>query len=85
MLAHTFNPKTQEAEPSNLCDFEASLVYRVSSRLVRSVLQRNSVQKTKTKTKNREKKSILYLLYFQGGNGRKWENYQKSVETITQI
>ena len=37
MVAQAFNPKTQQAEASNLCDFKASLVYRVSSRRVRTV------------------------------------------------
>ena len=30
-MAHAFNPSTQEAE-AELCEFEASLVYKVSSR-----------------------------------------------------
>ena len=32
MMAHTFNPSTQEAETGRFCKFKAGLVYRVSSR-----------------------------------------------------
>lgn len=39
MVAHTFNPSTQEAE-TDFCEFGGSLVYRVSSRKVRAT-QRN--------------------------------------------
>jgi hypothetical protein len=31
MEVHAFNPSTGEAEEVNPCEFEASLVYRVSS------------------------------------------------------
>ena len=31
MVAHTFNPSTQETGAVDLCEFEASLVYRASS------------------------------------------------------
>lgn len=33
MVAHTGNPRTQEAETEDYCEFEASLGDRVSSRL----------------------------------------------------
>ena len=29
-------------------------------------------------------KSILFLVYLQGVNGKKWKNFMKSAETITQ-
>jgi hypothetical protein len=47
-MAHTFNPSTWEAEAggSLISEFEASLVYRVSSRTARTA-QRNPVSKTK--------------------------------------
>jgi hypothetical protein len=35
MATHAFNPSTQEAE-TDLCEFEASLVYKVGSRTVRA-------------------------------------------------
>ena len=36
MVAHAFIPSTGEAEQVDLCEFEASLVYRVSSRTARA-------------------------------------------------
>jgi hypothetical protein len=45
MVAHTFNPSIQEAEAGKFIEFEASLVYRVSSRTARAT-QRNPVSKT---------------------------------------
>ena len=32
MVAHAFDPSTREAEAADLCEFEVSLVYRVSPR-----------------------------------------------------
>ena len=52
MVAHTFNPSTREAEAGGSHEFEASLVYKVSSK---TVTQRNSVSKNKTKQKKRQK------------------------------
>ena len=44
-----------------LCEFEASLVYRVSSRIARAI-QRNSVlRKVQSKEKQKEGKNILML------------------------
>jgi hypothetical protein len=45
-----------------LSEFEASLVYRVSSRIARDT-QRNPVSKNQKQTK---KKEIIYLLCFPG-------------------
>jgi hypothetical protein len=36
MVAHTFNPSTREAEAGGFREFEASLVYKVSSRTARA-------------------------------------------------
>jgi hypothetical protein len=45
LVVHTFNPRTWEAEAGGwISDFEASLVYRVSSRTDKATL-RNSVSK----------------------------------------
>ena len=56
VVAHAFNPSTWEAEAGG-SEFEASLVYRVSSRTAR-VIQRNPVsKKTKTKTKKQTKQN----------------------------
>lgn len=43
-----------KSQHSDVCGFEASLVYRASSRAVGAV-QRNPVPKTKTKTKTKTK------------------------------
>ena len=47
MVAHAFNPSTWEAEAGG-SEFEASLVYRVSSRTARAT-QRNPVSKNRKK------------------------------------
>ena len=45
MVAHTFNPNTQEASTQvDLCEYRTSLVYRVSFRIARAT-QRNLVLK----------------------------------------
>jgi hypothetical protein len=43
-VAHTFDLSTWEAEAGRLCEFEASLVYRVSSRTARDT-QKSTVSK----------------------------------------
>jgi hypothetical protein len=55
MVAHAFNPSTWEAEAGGFSEFEASLVYRVSSRTARAT-QRNPVSKNKQKKKKKKKK-----------------------------
>jgi len=47
VVAHTFNPSMQDAEAVDLCEFQASLVYRVTSRTARAT-QRNPVSKKET-------------------------------------
>jgi hypothetical protein len=54
IVAHAFNPSTREAE-RQISEFEASLVYRVSSRTARAT-QRNPVSKNQKKKKRKEKK-----------------------------
>jgi hypothetical protein len=50
VVVYAFDPSIWEAEAGALLEFEASLVYRVSSRTARDI-QRNSVsKKTKSKT-----------------------------------
>jgi hypothetical protein len=51
VVAHTFNPSTQEAEAGGSLEFEASLVYRVGSGTVRAI-QRNPVSKQQQKIVN---------------------------------
>jgi hypothetical protein len=47
VVAHAFNPSSREAEASGF-EFEASLVYKVSSRTARAI-QKNPVSKKKSK------------------------------------
>jgi hypothetical protein len=49
VLAHIFNPSTQEAEIGRSLEFKARLVYRGNSRIVRAT-QRKLILKNKTKT-----------------------------------
>ena len=57
-MAHSFNPSTWEAEAVDLIEFEASLVYKLSSSTARAT-QRNLVSKKKKKSKMKQtKKSI---------------------------
>jgi hypothetical protein len=61
VVAHAFNPSTGEVEAGGFLEFEASLVYRVSSRTARAI-QRNPVSKnqnkqTKKKTKQTKQKN----------------------------
>ena len=53
-MAHAFNSGTWEAE-ADLSEFEANLVYKVSSRTARIVAQRNPVLQNK---QTKRKKSI---------------------------
>jgi hypothetical protein len=50
MVAHTFNPSTWEAEAGRFLEFEASLVYRVSSRTARAA-EKPCLEKPKKKKK----------------------------------
>ena len=43
VVAHAFNPSNWRQRQADLCEFEASLGYRVSSRTAMAVTQRNSV------------------------------------------
>ena len=54
-MVHDFNPSTGEAgwgRGRQIPEFKASLIYRMSSRTARAI-QRNTVLKTKTKTKQK--------------------------------
>ena len=52
VVAHAFNLSTLEAEAGDLCELEASLVYRISFRTVWTVIQRNSVSENQRKKRN---------------------------------
>ena len=64
-MIHSFNPSTREAEADSLCEFEASLVYTVSSRTASTVIQRNPALKNKQKAYNKKKnKQFIYMVSF---------------------
>jgi hypothetical protein len=48
VVAHAFNPSTQGGRGRRISEFEASLVYKVSSRTARAI-QRNPVSKNQNK------------------------------------
>jgi hypothetical protein len=60
-VVHTINPSIWEAK-TDISDFEASLVYRVSSRTARAIQKKNlspkNEQTHKTETKERKKDKI---------------------------
>jgi hypothetical protein len=60
MAAHAFNPSTWETKMGELPEFEASLVYRVSSKTARAT-QRNPVSKTTTKQNQSNAISVLLV------------------------
>jgi hypothetical protein len=59
VVGQAFNPSTWEAESRWISEFEASLVYRVSSRTARAT-QRNPVSKQNKKLK---KKGLVCRVY----------------------
>jgi hypothetical protein len=67
VVAHAFNPNTREAEAAS--EFEASLVYKVSSRIARAT-QRNPVSK-----KQQQKKHIVVLLLERKWRGRQFTQH----------
>jgi hypothetical protein len=55
--ADTFNPSTRQAESRWICEFKASLVYRVNSGTSKATQKSPASNKTKqSKTKQKEKK-----------------------------
>jgi hypothetical protein len=53
MVGHAFDPSTREAEAGGYLSFEASLVYKVSSRTARAI-QRNPVSKKQKQNKTKQ-------------------------------
>ena len=43
VVVHAYNPSAPEQRQADLCEFKATLVYRVSSRTARAVTQRNPI------------------------------------------
>ena len=58
VVVQAFNHSTQEAEASNRCEFEASLVYRVNYKTARAITQRNPI--SKNNNKKVQQPSLLY-------------------------
>ena len=54
VVAHTFNPSTWEGRGRRISEFEASLVYKVSSRTAKAI-QRNLVSKNQKKKRKKKK------------------------------
>ena len=65
---HTLSvPALGRQRQVDLCELEASLVYKVSSRTARAVTQRNPVSKEKKKRKKKErKKGSIFNLQIRG-------------------
>jgi hypothetical protein len=61
VVAHAYNPQHSGGRGRQISEFEASLVYRMSSRTARAI-QRNPVSKKKKKDKNC-KFTILHMPY----------------------
>jgi hypothetical protein len=70
VVVHTFNPSTWEAEAGGSLEFEASLVYRVSSRTARAT-QKNPVSKKKKKPDESHYKNSKNNNKSQGHKGNK--------------
>jgi hypothetical protein len=61
LVAHAFNP-SRGGRGRWISEFEASLVYKVSSRTARAI-QRNPVSRKKKKKKKSKPPPILHLLH----------------------
>ena len=60
--AHTFNISTWEAEAGDLCESEASLIYKASVRTATMVTQRTLPQTITTKNKQQQQQSKQEIL-----------------------
>jgi hypothetical protein len=61
-VVHAFNPSTQRQRQTDFCEFEASLVYRLSSRTAKSFTKRNPVPKNKQTKRQYVRGSSLDIL-----------------------
>jgi hypothetical protein len=66
VVAHTFNPSTQEAEAGGSLEFKASLVYRVSNMPARVSSQRNPSPPLSPPPKKRRRR--IEMMKNQTGN-----------------
>jgi hypothetical protein len=58
-VAHAFNPSTRETG-RQISEFEANLVYKVSSRTARGYTEKPCLEKPKKRKKKKEKLLFLY-------------------------
>jgi hypothetical protein len=65
VVEHAFNPQHWGVKGRRISEFEASLVYKVSSRTARA-MQKNPVSKNKTKTNKQTKKQKNFFMVQQG-------------------
>jgi hypothetical protein len=56
VVAQAFSPNTQEQRQAYLCDFKASLVYKVSSRTTKAITQKNPVSGERKEKKREERR-----------------------------
>jgi predicted porin len=62
VVAHTFNPSTQEARGRRISEFEASLVYKVSSRTDRQgYTEKPCLEKPKKKQKTQNHNAVIII------------------------
>jgi hypothetical protein len=75
VVAHAFNPSNSGGRGRLISEFEASLVYRESSRTARAT-QRNPVSKNKNKTKQKSICATVLYMHLMGLHIRAgpWEN-----------
>lgn len=80
MVAHTLIPALRKQRQADLCEVEASLVYRSSSRIAglhrenlvwkkkqnQKKRKEKQANKTKTKTRNGQYRSSMWLLHQEG-------------------
>ena len=58
VVAHTFNPSTREAQ-ADLCEFEANLVYRASSRTSSKTTEKPWLKKTNKQKQTKQQKLCI--------------------------
>ena len=62
-MAHTFKPRTREAQAGGSPELETSPIYRASSKMA-TITQRIPISKKKTKKQKNKKKPKLEVLLF---------------------
>jgi hypothetical protein len=73
VVVHSFNSNTWGSRERQILEFEANMVYRVSSRTARTI-ERDPVSKTQNKTE--QKKSRIH---YHSPKGKKYEIWRRSL------